>query len=61
MHKDSKVKWGEEKCMLIFVSFIASVISIFINKKIESNLPVLTFFKVYCYVIDIKYWDVVIL
>lgn len=48
--------------MLIFVSFIASVISIFINKKkIESNLPLLTFFKVYGYVIDIKYWDVVIL
>lgn len=47
--------------MLIFVSFIASVISIFISKKIDSNLPVLTFFKVYCYVIDIKYWDVVIL
>lgn len=47
--------------MLTFVSFIASVISIFILKKFESNLPVLTFFKVYCYVIDIKYWDGVII
>lgn len=46
--------------MFIFVSFIGSVILIFINKKNELNLLVLMFFKVYCYVIDIKYWNVVI-